>query len=419
MDKININVNSEIGELEAVLIHKPGPEIENMIPKNVERALYSDILNLSVATFEYDQFETILRKTTNVLVVKDLLKDVLSIDTVKNELINNICNYEDINSICDLLLDKDPESLATILIEGLTMEKDTLTKYLDQDRYSLKPLHNFFFMRDASTTVYNKVFISKMANKVRMREAKIMQAIFMHHPLFIVNTVSTLYQDTLSKNISYEGGDLIVFKDDILIIGLSQRTSSQGIDFIIDQLKADKKKRHIIVQELPHNPESFIHLDMTFTSIDVDKCMVYKPLIVDANHYSTIHITIDNGAVKSIEAKNNILEILKELKVDVEPVLCGGDHDPYSQEREQWHSGANFFSIAPGKILGYNRNIYTLEALNKAGFEILEAEDIIGGTKNIDDYSKYVVAFEGSELSRGGGGARCMTMPLKRKPVNW
>ena len=126
MDKINIQVNSEIGELQSVLIHHPGPEIENMIPKNVERALYSDILNLSVASFEYNQFESVLKKATNVLKVKDLLKDILANETAKKELINNICHYENIPSVCEILSDNSPEYLSKVLIEGLSMKKDTI-----------------------------------------------------------------------------------------------------------------------------------------------------------------------------------------------------------------------------------------------------------------------------------------------------
>ena len=105
--------------------------------------------------------------------------------------------------------------------------------------------------------------------------------------------------------------------------------------------------------------------------------------------------------------------------MDLKPILCGGSKDPWVQEREQWHSGANFFAVGPGKVIGYERNAYTIEEMNKNGFEILKAKDIIKGKIDPKNYKKYVIALEGSELPRGGGGARCMTMPIRRKSIKW
>jgi len=200
---------------------------------------------------------------------------------------------------------------------------------------------------------------------------------------------------------------------------LGPRTTSQGVDFIIECLKETKQKKHIIVQELPHSPESFIHLDMAFTFLDKDKCMIYEPVIMQANKYKTIHITIDNGQLVNIKEITNILSGLKSLGMDLQPIICGGKANIYASEREQWHSGTNFFAVGPGKIIGYGRNEHTIGELSKHGFDVLPANEVLSGEIDIHKHQKYVVTIEGSELARGGGGARCMSMPINRSKVDW
>lgn len=216
-----------------------------------------------------------------------------------------------------------------------------------------------------------------------------------------------------------EGGDILIARDDILLVGNGNRTSTQGIDLLIARLCKDNHEgtKHVIVQQLPHSPESFIHLDMVFTLLDRDKCMVFEPLILGDNQYRTVHITIENGKVSKIRSVSNLLAVLRRLGMELEPVSCGGVADEWNQEREQWHSGANFFAIAPGKVLSYARNIHTLDELSKHGFEVVTAWDVAEGKKDIFSYRRCVVTIDGSELPRGGGGARCMTMPVSRKSL--
>ena len=425
---VEVNVQSEIGKLNGVILHTPGEEVENMTPENAERALYSDILNLSIARKEYKQLSEVLGKITKTYQVKDLLTNILKDDAIKLEVLNRIEKIEPFiaeqtpkGSIKDQLLDEDAEDLARLLIEGVEMKRDTLTKFLNKDWYDLRPLHNFFFTRDASMSMYNEVLIGRMANAVRDREAIIMQSIFDFTPGFNTKTLSLNTESDPLRKLTIEGGDVQIARDDILVIGNGTRTSTRAIDALMYNFinRNEDKVQHILVQELPHSPESFIHLDMVFTFLDKDKCMVYEPLIMSPGNYQTVHIKIQHGKLISIRREKTLLHALKKLGMDLEPVYCGGEDETWNMEREQWHSGANFFCVAPGKVLGYARNNYTVEAMNNAGFEIIRANDVISNKVDLNKYEKYMITIEGSELPRGGGGARCMTMPINRDAVEW
>lgn len=415
-------VDSEIGRLKGVMLHTPGSEVENMTPENAERALYSDILNLSIASSEYDQLKGVLQKVTQVFEVKKMLAEVLQNKIAKEELIKAICEIENIHDYSSLL-ETPAENLSQQIIEGIVLEKTTLTNFLSSERFLLRPLHNLFFTRDSAMAVHDHILIGKMANPVRERETLVMNTIYKYHPQLETNILNpTRPQPGIKFDplATIEGGDVQIAREDILVIGTGLRTSPQGIDFIIENLKLQKKdKQHIIVQELPHSPESFIHLDMVFTFLNTDECMVYPPVVFGMSRFRTIHIEIDNGKVTKIEEVPNILKALKKLGMDLQPISCGGNSDPWIQEREQWHSGANFFAFAPGKIIGYQRNTHTIDELHKNGYEVLAANDIIEGKVSPDDYTKCVVTIAGSELARGGGGARCMTQPISREKVNW
>jgi arginine deiminase len=416
----NIQINSEIGHLKAVITHTPGIEVEKMTPENAERALYSDILNLTVAHHEYKQFKGALEKYATCFEVKDLLSEVLQNPVQKSEIIQQITRLEDEEPLFEFLMQLDSAETARQLIEGVEIDRNTLFRYLSNERYSLHPLHNFFFTRDASVSIHNRASISKMASKVRMRETLIMKALFDHHhkvkaPTFSIGSDLSALK---SSPISLEGGDVLVVRHDILLVGLSARTTALGIDSLVNQLASNNNGTyHIIIQELPKTPESFIHLDMVFTLLDVDRCMVYEPVILTHNRFRTIHIELHDQKVHSIRDEANLTSALSKLNIHLKPIKCGGT-DLWNQEREQWHSGANFLALAPGVIIGYERNSHTLEELSNDGFNIVKASDLITEKVSLPQ-QKTVITIAGSELARGGGGARCMSMPVFRENVNW
>ncbi|MBQ7280816.1 MAG: arginine deiminase [Bacteroidales bacterium] len=410
---IKVNVTSECGRLNAVLLHRPGVEIELMTPENASQALYSDILNKRIVDQEYGNFCGVFERWTKVYYVTDLLRQLLDDSEVREKLVRESCAIDDCDCLAFELLQLDNDTLARILIEGYEYRKGFYPEQFSGERFILKPLYNLFFTRDASSSMYDRVLINSMSFQVRRRETLIFKTIFEHY-----FGCETLNAQQWRPDARTEGGDVQIARNDLLCIGQGIRTNTKGIDYLAQTFAKERPKFHIIAQQLPMQPESFIHLDMVFTFLSTHQCMMYEPMLRKTGNFadkSTTLITIDNGNIR-YEQKDNILQALKEVGMDLEPVFCGGD-DAWTQQREQWHSGANFFALDEGRIIGYERNSHTIDALDHAGFSVLAAEDVCSGKVDINDYAKCVVTFKAGELPRAGGGARCMTMPINRNEV--
>ena len=412
-----VNVSSETGTLRAVLLHRPGVEIERMTPLNAAHALYSDILNKPIVDNEYANFCGVFERWTNVYYVEDILEELMKDDAVRRQLVADSLRIEHSKLSMDTLMDMDAKTLAATLIEGYedpewngdSAEWSAESRDIES-RYLLKPLYNLFFTRDASSTVYDRVLINSMSFDVRERETLIYEAIFKH--FFKVDTINAMAWNQEART---EGGDVQIAAPNLLCIGQGIRTNRKGIEYLAETFSKERPKFSILVQELPKSPESFIHLDMVFTFLGKHQCMAFEPMLKKTGLFAgkdTTLITIDNGKI-SYRTVNNIVDGLNGLGWEIEPVV-GGGRDPWVQLREQWHSGCNFFSMGDGKIIGYRRNTHTIDALDKAGFAVLNAEDIVSGKVDMKNYDKFVAAFPGSELPRAGGGARCMTMPILR-----
>lgn len=418
---IPVDLCSETGRLNAVLMHRPGPEIEAMTPTNAHHALYSDILNLDIVNKEYGYFSGALSKVTNVLYVMDLLEEVLKDAKVCETLVRQSCKLDGCECVVDELLTHDPTTLSKELIEGFAYRKGKDPVQFEESRYLLKPLYNLFFTRDASSCMYDGALINSMSFGVRSRESYIYKAIFEN--CFKVNT---LWAQQAVPEARTEGGDVHIVRPDLLCIGTGIRTNFAGIEYLAANAGKGKERFYVIAQELPKEPDSFIHLDMVFTFLGTHHCMCYEPMIRHTGVFTgmkTYLYTIEGGKFARKEY-DNILVALKAVGMEMDPIFCAGgmnsgDFADWWQDRDQWHSGANFFSFGENHIIGYRRNRRTIEALNKAGFEVLDAEDVCADKVKPWDYEKAVITFAGSELPRGGGGARCMTCPINRDKIDW
>ena len=313
-------------------------------------------------------------------------------------------------------------SLRLLAAEDIAVERPTgrLVDFQNEQRFAIPPLFNLFFMRDASMTVFNSVLLGSMASEVRRGEIAVLNAIYRYSKTIRAEVLDPrTAKDT--HDLRVEGGDVHIAREDILLVGNGLRSSAEGVDYLVGQLLAKglEKPLHVLVQELPHAPESFIHLDMVFTLLDRDRCMVYAPLILHSPQFHTIHLEVEPSGKRRIRYEHSLVDALRGLGMPLEPVLCGGADNGWNPDREQWHSGANFFSFAPGKIFGYARNTHTIEALSQNGFRVLKAADVASGKVNPMEGGRCVVTLDGNELPRGGGGCRCMTMPFARRRVEW
>ncbi|MFW6339719.1 MAG: arginine deiminase family protein [Wenzhouxiangella sp.] len=413
---IQIGLDSEIGPLQTVVVHTPGREMENMTPDTASEVLYDDILSLRLALAEHRQLTGVLSRFARVLELKELLAEVLNADQVRGALVNELCQLYQCPELIDELIEHDSAGLAARLIEGTPKRAVSLEKYLDPSRYAIPPLPNTFFTRDATMCLNDKVIIGSMAYKARVAEALLLKAVFKYHPE--IGSAGFYFDgtDLRDSEVTIEGGDLLVIRRDLVVIGYSERTSVSGIDQLMRSIAASGPVRNFIVVEIPKT-RATIHLDMIFTMIDHDKCVVFPPLITGQHRSRAFHCRFDDPERAEIREYDGVLPALYALGVDLAPINCGGA-DEFEQQREQWASGANFFAFAPGRILGYAHNERTLEALTRADFSVARAEELINGQRQLAPDERVVVTIDGAELSRGGGGCRCMTMPLARQSID-
>jgi len=310
-----------------------------------------------------------------------------------------------------------------VLIGGIPSEKEESGEL---PKFDLVPVPNYFFMRDPQVVVGDGVVISSMATLARRREALLSKYVFQYHKAFRnrdVFWVDMMHEEAVRAvrkgAPTLEGGDVLVARGDLLLVGATERTNKAGIIEFAESLKASKSGvKHIIVVELPRQ-RSFMHLDTVFTFISKSECLIYPPVILPRGSQAASVSQIDLSK-KTITFKEqpSLLGALKKRGMDLEPIYCGGKR-AVDQQREQWTDGANAFALAPGTILIYERNVRTAEELDAHGYHIVYEDDLLLGRTELETWThkKYALQIQGHELSRARGGPRCMTMPLEREEV--
>ena len=412
--KRNIRVTSEIGSLQSVICHTPGPELLAVTPANREDFLYDDIIDLDLARREHQRFTSILSRFAEVHEVPDLLCDIIDQPEVRTFLIEKVTDVAQSEPLSQMLARLPATELTSTFIEGLeNQEAGPLQKLLNVESYLLPPLPNLYFTRDASMVVGDGVIVGSMRYTVRWTEEILMKALFRYHPL--LSNSGIIYDGSEERRAGYtiEGGDVHILRPDLVIMGMSERSSPGAFDVLAEHLVRDQGIKDIIVVVLP-TERAMIHLDMVWTMIDREPCVISPPSFVGATRHPVLHY---RAGKKGMREMPNLFAALREVALPLEPIFCGGQRRTL-QEREQWSSGCNFVAVRPGVILGYSRNEYTYAELEReAGYRIVDGLEFLTGETYIEENEKAVITFEGSELVRGGGGARCMTMPIRREDI--
>ena len=403
-----ICVKSEIGPLKKVLLHRPGKELEHLVPEELERLLFDDIPFMRLAQQEHDTFAAILRdQGVEVVYLEDLAAETLQTNPGLREVFLRQFLQEGgpyaqnhARELSNMLMAiKDEREFVLTTMSGVTTEEmrgelcaGPLTALTgDHRKFVLDPIPNLYFTRDPFASIGCGVSVHRMHSLTRCRETIYGDFIMRYHPDY-AGKVPFYYRREDPFHI--EGGDILNLREDLLAVGLSQRSSPEGIELLAQRLFSDETSaiRRILVLDIP-NMRAFMHLDTVFTQVDRDKFTIHPAIL---NNLRIYELRRSGTEMQAKELSAPLEEVLKNaLDLDnVTLIRCGGK-DNIASAREQWNDGSNTLCIAPGRIIVYNRNYVTNEIFRDYGLEVFEMPS--------------------SELARGRGGPRCMSMPLIRE----
>ena len=398
-----IHVTNEVGKLKKVLVHRPGRELENLTPNTLKSLLFDDIPFLKDAQREHDLFVEALRNEgVEVVYLTDLMLETLYSDTILNEFIEAFIYESGIRHhkvklyLKKYLLSKDKKEMLDCMIAGI-YKKDikgirnlTLELKIEDHPLLTEPMPNLYFQRDPFSSIIDHVSIHKMHADIRQRETIFASFIFKYHPDFkkTPKVFDKSFEDTL------EGGDILVLSSKVVAVGISERTSANGVETLAKNLFKNTSVETVLAINMP-KVRAFMHLDTILTQVDIDKFVVHPQFMDKLDVY--ILTKSEDNQYKIVHKHQTLKHIFSYiLKQAITMIPCGANSS-IASDREQWNDGANTLSIAPGLIIAYERNIITNQLLRKYGIKVIEIKS--------------------SELSRGRGGPRCMTMPLHRTKI--